>query len=1271
MTIITNEQAISDLQSVGNPTSGFVAQPDRTGKVVTSVSALEPELTDIVPAAFRQENMIMSAIAGGNQSFPFDDSYNYKNDLYGYEDYESILAVSGSASQTNFLKEKIDQEKADRDILSRGGYKAVVSQLVAGVLDPTILIPVGGAGLKVARGLKAVGEIAKVSTAVAGTVAVQEAGLQATQLLRTKEESINAVLGGAIFAGAIGAGGYSLLRAKDKLTFDKIKKGVTQDIASEGNIPLKDLIIKHNGDLAKIEDELKSVGSAQVAGVDVAKSIKEAREYRLAGETIKGALGAEKVLKRMSPLLSTLQSNLVSSRDIIQKLLNNPLRMVKNAKFEETEQAVEMLREQYSVNALNAQAKVTNLYKQYASRVTEGKIPLTRENIIANAKAKITGEPITTSFVEEVGKALRRNEIHPIPEVAQSAQEYREFFNDVGQEAIKAGIWKSFPNRKTAESYFSRMFDHNMVEENLDEFTAIVKDWISKETENSVARLKQKANKQIENINNQISEIDVNKFRKASFLQEQAGAGAKDADLTIEDIKSLLTALGTGKPRKPKSLLGYIQDNGGLDKNDFNIADINIDNIKDWQRKNPFKGALLKDKEQGGVSLDDVGQHLLDIGFFKERPSVSEVVDFINDDASGFTKVLPEDEMALADYKYFEELQSIVDRVGINPKEYKGGKILLENPKMKEIRDLIIKASDIRANEQIKYLEGKKSKILNKLEDDLQPIVEMGIDDYADEVTEGIVGNIRGLDKVSPELSFDVATRGPLKEQKFLIPDEQIEKFLISDANIIAERYARTMGTDIELTNKFGSAKLEDVIAPITREFKQAEKGMGATERKKLKADYDRDIKNIEAVHQLLKGTYAGTLYSNPDVWYKKLGRVAMAYNYVRMLGGVTLSSIPDISRQIGYNGFGKFFSQGLTPFLKKIPQIVKGMRPIELEELKLAGVTIEHLNNARAMSMGDMVSRHGKESAMEKYIDATTKVFSRSTGLIEWNNMMQAIGGIMSQKRLSRNILDFASTSKLEPKEVEFMSFLGFSKKDMVEMAGQIKKYGKKQDDGFISVNTDMWDNFTLRKKFRTALRKDVQSIVLVKNLGDTPLFANTGIGKILLQFKSFVFASTTKTLLTGLQIRDSAQLQALASFIALGALSYVIKEINRGAEPNLEPNNLVYQGLDRSGVLGIFMEANNIFEKTTGIGLGAVTGKQGASRYASRSLDEALLGPSLGTISNLGQAAYALSPAGGGELTDSDKKNLRRLTPFNNLFYVQAVMARANKKTASEFGY
>jgi len=115
---------------------------------------------------------------------------------------------------------------------------------------------------------------------------------------------------------------------------------------------------------------------------------------------------------------------------------------------------------------------------------------------------------------------------------------------------------------------------------------------------------------------------------------------------------------------------------------------------------------------------------------------------------------------------------------------------------------------------------------------------------------------------------------------------------------------------------------------------------------------------------------------------------------------------------------------------------------------------------------------------------------------------------------------------------------------------------------------------------------------------------------------------------------------------------LTYLFKNWDAGRELSDDPMVWITEGIDRSGMLGIYMEANNTMEKISGnsIGMRPLLGINApASRYASRSALDSAVGPTFGLLGTL--VAIAGGATGDRPWEQSDTRALRRLLPGQNL--------------------
>src|SRR5690606_26639789 len=191
-------------------------------------------------------------------------------------------------------------------------------------------------------------------------------------------------------------------------------------------------------------------------------------------------------------------------------------------------------------------------------------------------------------------------------------------------------------------------------------------------------------------------------------------------------------------------------------------------------------------------------------------------------------------------------------------------------------------------------------------------------------------------------------------------------------------------------------------------------------------------------------------------------------------------------------------------------------------------------------------------------------------------------------------------------------------------------------------------------------AVGKEVDRIIVTPGIGDRPLWMSSDAGKLIGQFKSFSLASAQRVALAGLQQRDAATLNGAILSIMLGMGVYAFKSWGANRPLSDDPAVWVSEGLDRSGLTGWLFDVNNILEKGSRgtIGINALMGGPQMSRYASRNLWGAVLGPTAGLIEDFTQITGS---AATGDWRQSDTHAVRRILPYQNLFYMRGLFDAA----------
>lgn len=519
------------------------------------------------------------------------------------------------------------------------------------------------------------------------------------------------------------------------------------------------------------------------------------------------------------------------------------------------------------------------------------------------------------------------------------------------------------------------------------------------------------------------------------------------------------------------------------------------------------------------------------------------------------------------------------------------------------------------------------------------------------EVTEKILGNSAGR---APYEAIQFS-RGPLKARTFSIPDELIEDFLESDIDIISRYYTRTMASDVELTKMFGSVDMADQLDAITKEWNgRIETAKNAKERKKMQKRKEGDLRDIQAMRDRLRGTYRSP--ADPNNFFVRTGRFIRDVNFLRMLGGMTISAIPDIARPVAVNG--------LRPVGKALVALAKSPAKFKLavEEARKAAIGLDMVLNTRAFSIADIADVYGRHTRFERATRKASDVFAKITFMSQWNAAMKQFSGVVTADRFLVEALNWEA-GKISKNAMRRMAQAGIDKEMAVKIAKQFKKYG---EEGTLKLaQADKWDDALTMETFRNAILKDVDRTIVTPGKGEAPLWTSSEFGKMVYQFKSFAGSAHHKILLADLQHRDGAALSGFLLSVGLGTLTYGLKNYVAGREISTEPDKVIVESLDRSGAFGYLWDANNIVEKWSrgNIGINPLLGGAPMSRYASRNALGAVLGPSVGTVQDLAQITGAFAT---GEMSKSDIRAIRKMIPGQNLFYVRQLLNALEEKVA-----
>lgn len=486
--------------------------------------------------------------------------------------------------------------------------------------------------------------------------------------------------------------------------------------------------------------------------------------------------------------------------------------------------------------------------------------------------------------------------------------------------------------------------------------------------------------------------------------------------------------------------------------------------------------------------------------------------------------------------------------------------------------------------------------------------------------------------------SVNYALRGPLKSRVFTIDDADIEEFLVNDIELLASRYIQQTSTDIELQRAFNSVDLTAEKKKIDDWYLEKMDDPKLTDKQRLDLDKKRqkDLADITGMLERMRGVYS---LPSDSVW-SRIGRSARDLNYLRFMGGVTISSLPDIMRVVMAEGFTKTLTRGLKPLIANTKAF-----NIAKEELQAYGIGVDAIGGVTGKSeiIADIANYTQGGTAIERGLRSAADKFGKINVLDYWTGGIKQLHAVTMQNR----IFDDLEKGKYDKR----LGRLGISKDNADAMYQQVRKHGKKVDGVWIT-NAGNWDSPDLAQMYGAAMRKESDRVIVIPGQ-EKPLFMSNEMGQVIGQFRSFVFSATQRVLIAGLQRQDHNAIGGALSLISMGAFVYYIKQLERGQPLSDDPKAWVMEGIDRSGAAGILGEINMMLEKVSGNTLGMrplLDIDAPSSKFVAHSISQSILGPTFGSL--LTDTFKALNSATSeGELTESDIRNIRRMMPYNNL--------------------
>lgn len=1202
------------VQTSGNIRYGDVLVPEKLPDEAEDDRGFFEAFGEAITPAMRQINSVVSTYnyATGATSDPVE-GYDPYDDIQGYEDFASNFWLARSPTDTARIKSEIDRERQDRATIASAGWAGMASSFTAGLLDPILLFPIGGQ-LKFGDSALKVGWATARTAALATTA--QEAILLSTQQTRTPYESGWNVAASTLMAGVLGLGVGALRGGRlpaqapvpPKVTLPAMALPQAKILAPAlGRFDAEAIRLAAArkplvAKAAEIAAKMKALPPGDQAAADALRNLRTV-ETRLADQALTPEERVTLNRQRDEILGSTTPEKLAAKAAPIQA------RAALEAEIAQVNKYLDLLdREVEEVGRLRDKEELQKLYErdQQTEMLTKIRelLPQVEQQLIIPDGA----DPMQPGFIRLTAEDLAED-------TGEAAALRPTEADRVGGEiGGQGGGGAQLTNRSSAKLK-----------------SALGAEKVLRQT-SPMLRLSTSAEVETRRITQDLLETP--------YIYEENALGNAPGIAVETAVKQYQWPLVQGIQALDSEYVKYRtgQAGGRGARIAIQAGDLRGGRAPDVLTFSQFKEAVGKAMRRADNSnIPEVAA--------AAKAARKHVFDPPKDAAIEVGLLPPKLDRVFA--------PSYLTRI------WNSQRIVAQRPAWTKM--------------VVTWMKREQAKVKPDAdEESLQfaNLTEPELVDIADQITTTLIGTPGGRIHYQA-IPVSLKSAPSLKERTFAIPDlftdgvTRVEDFLESDVERIMNFYIRTMAPDIELARKFGTADMAEQIKKIQDAYsKRMNAAKTEAERKRLNDRRIDDIRDISAMRDRLRGTYAAP--SDPNSILSRTVTVIKDWNYMRLLGGMVISSMPDAARPAMTQGLGRAIGRGLIPMMRNMKAL-----KLSAEEVRKAGVALDMVSGSRATSLADLGDDYGRLSKFERASGAAANIFGTAALMNPWNAALKQFTGVLVQDRIIEGVEAFARGAAT-PQIIEQLADMRINRQMADKIARQFAKHGETVD-GLRIANTDLWDAPDAVMHYRAAIAREVDKAIVTPGVGDRPLSASRLLGspelaKLVFQFRAFMFASTQRALISGLQRRDLATLNGIFLSVGLGAFTYYLKAKMAGIEPSDDPLVWISEGIDRSGVTGSLYDVNNIVEKATRghVGINALRGGPPMSRYASRNILGAVLGPTVGTIQDVAVATGSASDivAEGGDMsamTEGDKRAMLRLIPGQNLFYLNALIRAA----------
>ena len=515
------------------------------------------------------------------------------------------------------------------------------------------------------------------------------------------------------------------------------------------------------------------------------------------------------------------------------------------------------------------------------------------------------------------------------------------------------------------------------------------------------------------------------------------------------------------------------------------------------------------------------------------------------------------------------------------------------------------------------------------------------------EITEMAIDTLQNMVAGRSQRTSGKGKPTALRARVLSMMDNELEQFLEKGASSVMVRHAQAMQPYLIMREAFDGRTMDEMLSLVDDDYRLllADKSIDDKQRTKLSKDLQKDKDRLRVIHDRLMHQVQRAV--NPGSAAERVTQFAKAWNTATYLGGVVLSSLPDLARPLANYGL-RSYGKGLA---KAFSQMFSGKGSISSIQVKRTGSALQRTLNDRVMQLTDSLEPESK------FLQGAQKLWTKVSGFGVYTDIMESIAAHTAMDWTLRMAERLSKGKNIAKADLKQLTRMGLDAEDLKALYLESMETMGAQDSVLKYMNTMEWKDIDLAKRVEAAIGSDVRRTIIRIGVGEKPQFMDETTFSFLFQFQSFALSAQNKIMVSGLQnLYTIRTAESLVAMMALGAGVGATKGYLRGDDISEWPiEQWIGEGIDRSGMVGALRIPFNLLRYA-----GAQAGLTDAqpSRFVGREIEGAIAGP---TASVLGRIFYrAPAAALEGDFKGAGMQLMKAMPFINNTWHVREVLTK-----------